>query len=237
MSAETQTQAQTVVATRMSNPFATRWVRPGAVPYIFSPEANAKLLIEKLRRANWRGAIVGPHGSGKSTLLATLLPLIECMGICVRWITLHNGQRNLPQGVLTLPLLQKSSETGPRESERSAALIVVDGYEQLSWWARRRLATACRRSGWGLLVTMHREPRRNKFPAIFFSKFFDFPVLFRTAADLPTLRHMVERVLPPHGGYIHHEDVATAFHSQQGNVREALFALYDLFEQRRHISN
>src|ERR1041384_613638 len=34
-------------------------------------------------------------------------------------------------------------------------VVVVDGYEQLGWWARRRLKGVCRRAGWGVLVTAH----------------------------------------------------------------------------------
>src|ERR1700752_1716028 len=81
---------------RATNPFATRWVRPGAVPYHFTDGTNAPGLIASLKANHWRGAIIGPHGSGKSTLLATLVPLIKAAGRHVRAISLHDRQRALP---------------------------------------------------------------------------------------------------------------------------------------------
>ncbi len=62
------------------NPFATRHVRPGAIPYRFAPGSAAEGVVERLAAADWQGQIIGPHGSGKSTLLATLLPAIESAG-------------------------------------------------------------------------------------------------------------------------------------------------------------
>jgi hypothetical protein len=74
----------------------------------------------------------------------------------------------------------------------------------------------------GLLVTAHCESSLGRIP-----------ILFRTAADLTTVQHLVGHVLPAHGGLIGPDDVAAAFESHLGNVRETMFALYDLFEQRR----
>ena len=54
------------------NPFSTRRISPGAIPYVLPPGENAYALVDRLRQAGWWGEIVGPHGSGKSTLLATL---------------------------------------------------------------------------------------------------------------------------------------------------------------------
>ncbi len=85
---------------RVSNPFATRWVKPGAVRYCFPADVNTQTLIEKLKDRHWRGAIVGPHGSGKSTLLCELISAIEQQEINVQRISLCDGQRKLPVGFL-----------------------------------------------------------------------------------------------------------------------------------------
>src|SRR5258707_1037455 len=90
-----------------SNPFSTRFVRPGAIPYQFPERVTADSLVEQLRSQNCRGAIIGPHGTGKSTLLATLIPAIENAGCKVRSIALHDGQRKLP------PKFLKSIENHP----------------------------------------------------------------------------------------------------------------------------
>src|SRR5262245_50784564 len=121
---------------RTTNPFATRWVRPGAIPYYFADCTNAAPLVEKLKENHWRGAIVGAHGSGKSTLISIVVPLIEAAGRRVRAISLHDRQRSLP-----------SEFTGAIRGNNGAVLpmmLVVDGYEQLGWQARRQLGTGCK---------------------------------------------------------------------------------------------
>ncbi len=51
------------------NPFCTRRIRPGALPYFFPPGASIETILQRFQDfAGW-GEIVGPHGSGKSTLL------------------------------------------------------------------------------------------------------------------------------------------------------------------------
>lgn len=195
---------------RATNPFSTRWVRPGAVAYRFASGFDAEALVARLRDFGWRGAIVGPHGSGKSALLATLAPQVEQSGLIVRSVTLHDGQRRLP-GDFAWPACDE-----PR------GVIVVDGYEQLGWIARWKLNSHCRRSGWGLLVTVHSCGAAA-----------EFPVLYRASPNLATVERLIEEQLPPHDGLIQAGEIAAAFRDHHGNVRETFFSLYDLFERRR----
>jgi hypothetical protein len=58
-------------------------------------------------------------------------------------------------------------------------------------------------------------------------------VIFQSEGDLPTVQHLVDHLLPPHAGNILPADVSRAFEMHGGNVREAFFALYDLFQQRQ----
>ncbi len=209
---------------RASNPFATRWVRPGAVRYCFPADMNAQMLIGQLKDDHWRGAIVGPHGSGKSTLLCELISAIEQLGIVVRRIALCDGQRKLPADLLRQVRRDIATDSAhdAHVDRHPAVLLVVDGYEQLGWWARRWLSMFCRAPRCGLLITAHADTAVGRIL-----------VLFRTSTDLATVQHLVDEVLPPHGGTIRADDVATAFAAHHGNVRETLFALYDLFEKRR----
>src|SRR5687767_3485333 len=101
----------------MSNPFATRFTRPGALEFLFAGDESIGGLVSKLSANCWRGQIIGPHGSGKSTLLAALLPALETAGR--RVIQLD------ARGPFALPAALDS-----------ATIVVVDGYEQLSWWSR-----------------------------------------------------------------------------------------------------
>jgi energy-coupling factor transporter ATP-binding protein EcfA2 len=201
-------------ARRTTNPFATRWVRPGAIPYHFRDGASAAAIIERLSNNGWRGAIIGPHGSGKSTLLASLRPLIESARRAVRTISLHDWQRALPA--------EFARDIRGNDRSNLPTMLIVDGYEQLGWRARRQLRAACKGNDCGLLVTAHRE---NAVSGL--------PILYRTQASLETVHYLVDHELPSHGGLIDSSDVAAAFDGQERNVRETLFALYDLFERRR----
>ena len=75
-----------------SNPFCTRFVRPGAIPYRFDTQDGesdcgeaAEKLLEQLASRRF-GLIVGEHGSGKSTLLQTLIPKLDDRFVEVRTI-------------------------------------------------------------------------------------------------------------------------------------------------------
>jgi hypothetical protein len=60
-----------------SNPFSTRFIRPGATTYRFPSGVSAATLAEEfLAQHEGRAAIVGPHGSGKTSLLYALAPYL-----------------------------------------------------------------------------------------------------------------------------------------------------------------
>jgi hypothetical protein len=221
----TNTPAATV------NPFCTRRVRPGAMPFFFdadptsgglsqfSSDENGTVhlssatvvslsdLLDRLRHNGWRGQIVGPHGSGKSALLAALVPLLEQAGRRALSIVLHDGQRSVPRCVWDTTTLDGSTQ------------VIVDGYEQLARWNRFLLQRFCKRRGMGLLVTAHA-------PA-------GLPELFRTSVSLETAQQIVQR-LQGDAPLVTPADVAEQFSRHQGNMREMLFALYDLHEERFH---
>ena len=119
---------------RRANPFATCWTRPGAIAFQFPADESAEQLVARLAAANWRGEIVGPHGSGKSTLVATLQPQLAAAGCSIAAITLRKGQRRIPAAFVR------------RSLAAARPLIVIDGYEQLSWPSRLFLRWCCRRA-------------------------------------------------------------------------------------------
>jgi energy-coupling factor transporter ATP-binding protein EcfA2 len=190
-----------------SNPFATRFTRPGAIPFRFPAGEDDGTFVERLRLNNWRGQIVGPHGSGKSTLLAALVPALEAAGRRVLLVALHEGDRRL-----------RFSRADWQELSASS-LLIIDGYEQLGRLARWSVDLRCRRRGCGLLVTTHRD--------------LGLPVLFTTNPHLGLAIELARELLPPGESAIRDSDIEAAWHRRHGNVREMLFDLYDLFELRR----
>ncbi len=190
------------------NPFATRYVRPGELEFLFPEQASAEQLLQQLAAAGWWGQILGPHGSGKSTLLASLLRGLPS-GMEPLAYTLRQGQRTL-----RLPRMPR-----PGLSPNVRTLLVIDGFEQLTRWQRWRIARSCRSRRWGLLVTTHRDA--------------GLPLLIQTMPQEGLAVGVVAQLL---GRPLTADESAQAidsFRQQGGNVREMLFDLYDAFERGR----
>ena len=186
-----------------SNPFSTRFIRPGAIPFLFGPDECLESLIERLRAADWWGQIIGPHGSGKSTLLAAIVPALEADGRQVVSVTLRQGEHRLPR--LDHPIMSASTQ------------LVMDGYEQLSWWSRRRIKSLCRRHGAGLLVTAHTDV--------------GLPLVYETKSSQELATAVVRQLIGENGASITADDVRSAYAAAGGDIRETLFRLYDIYQQ------
>lgn len=195
---------------RASNPFATRFTRPGAIPYLFEDGRTANALVAELCRRGWRGQIIGPHGSGKSTLLESLRTPLESAGRELAWFVCREGTTSLE----IPPAMSRAWSVRTQ--------VVVDGYEQLGGWSRWRLKRICRRRGAGLLVTTHES--------------IGLPTLLATNPSREHSRRIVERLLRDRGQSFPANTIDRLFHQHRGNVRELLFGLYDLYERQRSAS-
>lgn len=191
--------------TPASNPFSTRFVRPGALPYQFPPKVSPEVLVARLRQNRGEGQIVGPHGSGKSTLLASLREPLLRGGCSSLTFSLRDGQRRLP-----LDWRKQVARCGAR-------LVIVDGCEQLSFWSRALLKWHCRRNGWGLLITTHRD--------------LGLATLFETGTSVELAQQLAAVLLAGDERRITSQMVAESFRSAGGDMRETLFDLYDRYEQ------
>jgi hypothetical protein len=193
-----------------SNPFATRYVKPGAVEFDFAGEGSHGDLIAKLAAQQWRGAIVGPHGSGKSTLLTGLLSRLPAVGRVSLLYQLHDGQRSLSPP--PDPAILRAAET----------IIVVDGFEQLSLWNRWRLPRLCRQYGLGLVITSHRATR--------------LPLLFHTKPTLELATSLAAGLLGQELSPAWRDKIELSFARRRGDLRELVFDLYDFYELQRRNS-
>jgi hypothetical protein len=201
-----------------SNPFATRFTRPGAIEFLFPSGQSAESLVAALRDHGWRGEIIGPHGSGKSTLLATLEPVLQAAGRKITRLVISKEPSDRPDVVLPEAAYERVAST----TLDSSSQLILDGFEQLSWWSRRQIESLCRQQRAGLLITAHHSV--------------GLPTVFHTEPSGELAQQIVSRLLPAGNPTITPADVQTAYTASGGNLRETLFALFDVY-QSRHVVN
>jgi hypothetical protein len=190
----------------LSNPFATRFTRPGALPPLDTAgrPLDVPTLCEQALALGPLVTLEGPHGSGKSTLLIAIVS--------------QAAMRGRPTALLRA--------TSPGDAWRVAtslaaiprgALVGLDGGERLPTGAFVVIRALARIRGLVVVATIHR--------------LLWLPVLARCRTTPALLSAIVDR-LPSHDGRIGRADVDDALARHSGDVREALFDLYDRFERR-----
>ena len=196
------------------NPFRARQLYPGRIPYLFPPGVVASDLIQKFHDNSCQGQIVGPHGSGKSTLLFMLAEEFRRRDYQVLTVRLAPSNRKLP------PIV------GP---DLPQCVLIVDGCEQASWWARRSFVRHSHQLGWGLLVSSHRS--------------LGLPTLWETSVTHETARRIVDALThfdkPPTADETVNQEltvppalISELLDKNQGDMREVLFSLYDWFQRQ-----
>ena len=189
------------------NPFSARFVRPGAIPFIFPAGISLDGLIARWEANSRRGEICGPHGTGKSTLLVAFIEALEARGLSAALTVQRAGQRRLPVGWIR------------DVASRGAQVLVIDGYEQLGWVDRWRLNRFCTKRGMGIVVTAHKP--------------MGFPPLYCTSVDLTLASEVVSRLLGERDWRPSEHAIEQALTAYRGNLREALFALYDDYQREQ----
>lgn len=190
-----------------SNPFSTRFTRPGRLAPLDADGRPLDLdaLLERLVALGGRAAIEGPHGSGKTSLLTALAARIDATGGETRFVRVRGAA---DAGSVLRDL------GGPT----TVTTVCVDGWERLARpvAALVRWGAAC--LGRSLIVTAHRPT--------------GLPLLHRCRPSAMVFARIVHQQLPDHGGRITDEDLSAAFTRHSGNLREALYDLYDRYEHR-----
>ena len=197
--------------TASRNPFRSSRLRPGVVPYVFSEGKSLDDLMQRLAGQRYWGQIIGPHGSGKSTLVQSVKGRLLEQGCEVVHGSFQGGSENWN--------VHAVGKTNALKTNTRQRVVIIDGFEQLTWLRRQRWKTYCRFTGRGLIVTAHQS--------------IGLPELYRTGASREIALQVVTRLAGHAPAGISHDDVTQAFQSQGGNLRDTLFALYDLYETRR----
>jgi len=197
-----------------TNPFSTRFVRPGMVEPLDAEGRPIDLAALAARLCKLGcGAIEGSHGHGKTTLLAALAAELTAVGHHAPLIKLRTAA---DAGGAIAAILRAPRAGRGRCDETPASFICIDSWECLGW-RRVLVRLAARARGCGLLVTSHRRT--------------GLPVLWTCGTSRELLSAIVHS-LPKHDGRITAGDVVAAFVAHGGNLRESLFFLYDRFECR-----
>ncbi|GIW92314.1 MAG: hypothetical protein KatS3mg110_0355 [Pirellulaceae bacterium] len=190
------------------NPFAARYVRPGTIPFVYPSGLTPRQLMERLVRCGWRGQVIGPHGSGKTSLLLDLRENWRSHRVTY-WYTIAPEERT-------------QAIRWPHEaaSWHDRAVVVVDGFDRLAALRKIWLQVTTFRRKTGFIVTTHRRQ-------------LGLPVLVRLQPTFEQFVAVVEALLARSGKSLFWDRAVLLERWQNSgeNMREALFSLYDAYEE------
>ena len=211
-----------------SNPFSTRFTRPGEIPYLFADSAGLGSLVDRFGHQGWVGQIVGAHGCGKTTLCHALAAELVHLFPKVNHVTIRSGKDILSKSVEHSELGSGLDPNHDRTSVRT--LTIVDGVERLSLLQQRMLVSNLSRTRGissredhanpkagsnGLLITSH---RRLKF----------VPVLYSITPSVSAFQSVAEFLDPSLD--MSQSELSETFAAAGQNIREAIMLLYDRHE-------
>ncbi|MEW6076637.1 MAG: hypothetical protein AB1724_02365 [Thermodesulfobacteriota bacterium] len=185
------------------NPFASRHIE--SLPYQFTA-LSLNAVMERLAAQRYRGAIIGPCGSGKTTLLETIGRRLEQTGFCCCYLYLKKENRPV--------YTPWPKPLSGRDAANTAFLI--DGTEQLSRPSWFGLYFRIRAAG-AIVVTTHGKSL--------------LPPLVHTRTS-PALLHDLVRQLTGKAETISEPAIVDLYRRHQGDIRQALRELYDVWAAR-----
>lgn len=235
----------TLAAPLESNPFATRYTRPGAITYQFSLESRSDLplfgaayfsqfesgsdvssgadsavceIIGRLK-AHQGNLIIGPHGSGKTTLLHSLLDSLRCSYPRVDFLKLDGRCGDWMQRFRDRVILH-TKVLGRVKRMQLGDLMILDGFEQLNAVSRWLVLLTARRRGFTVLATGHQP-------------IFGMQIIFETAIHPNLIHQLSMQLLHSSPDEIRKEvqDWLTQYDlNEVSNLRELWFELYDVVQ-------
>jgi hypothetical protein len=195
----------------LPNPFATRFTRPGQLAWRSETHSPA-IVLDRLEQLGGQGIICGPHGSGKSTLLRHLMVEADSRGWPTRMLRLRSWV-DWPQAMAAVLTRRAGDE-----------LLCIDSWEVLAGPRGLLARLACQQPG-RLIVTTHQAYGCG-----------EWPVLWESRPEKQQFYELVAILLGQSKSLsieFDHTLLATVFTRHGGNIREAFFELYDLYERQR----
>jgi hypothetical protein len=126
----------------------------------------------------------------------------------------NNSNRKISKNVLA-----KSTFHLPKSCPR--LIRIIDGYERMSWLSRQRLHLRTTALAEGLVVSTHRKT--------------NLPIIFDTRKNIKHFQSIVTS-LTAGAGSCSPVEVEAALERHGGNIREALFELYDRWENKTAVA-
>ncbi len=199
------------------NPFSTRFIQPGAISYERFDGGTVTELAERfLKLPSKRGIIIGPHGSGKSTLVASLVSKLPSI---VPKSKIHSLRFSTDKSAAKY-LITSVNEWSPH------SIAILDGYEQLRFGSRFRVAWLARARSISILATAHRPVR-------------GFETIWETSVNESSSQWVVEQLLRQSAlssgaNELLQSDAWSRSRAKHGqNLRESLFDMYDWWHNRQ----
>ncbi len=179
------------------NPF--RVDRVHALPFEFEND-SFDLFYSRLKAAQFRGAIIGPHGTGKTTLLNEVQNQLQQAGIPHKALRLMDDGRDCNKD-----RIQKWLDSSSEEM-----VLILDSAGLLNYWDWQRVKRKAKRYA-GLLITAHKPGR--------------LPTLIELQPSVQTLIHLVRKLEPEQS--IPDDRLQELYRDCNGNLRDCFRKLYD----------
>ncbi len=200
------------------NPFSTQDISPAVMPLVGDPDEIRKV-TKTWQHAGWIGQIVGPHGAGKTSLTYALQAEVTDRFCNTRRLTIR---KQAPRRRFPSPSRIEIGGGQWQSSVSRGSLLMIDGLENLNPINRCLMIRYCRSHQIGLLLTTHR-----RLAAL--------PVIATVQPEIATLIGIVDYLMrdqsPEARAAIDRQTIQQAFVENQGDLRESLMSLYDVFER------
>ena len=197
------------------NPFSTRFVQPGAIPWL-ATDTSIDSLLFRLYDVGNRAIICGPHGSGKSTILSHFASVAQRKGLKVHCLRIRSW-------IDAIRVMRVFATINPKQS-----LVSIDSWELLGFFGWFLCQFADFR-GLRVVVTVHEKPWWN-----------NWPVLLHMKADNKTFCLLVDELMTKYAGSktvkFSGAMLKDIFQRHSGNLREGFFELYDHYERQSRIT-